>query len=186
MTSWMTCRMLSHSSSVSLGLFRCPVPWTNRTSSMTSCRCQRPIPPWWHSSNTEASALEWAQLVSLILTSHNGFPLTVDYIILKLLENTLIIRSWCSKYLAVKLNCFIYWLIHRCAFNYNPCIPFFRLWECPTRPASQGPACEELVSGHECVPSAALITVPDKGHKPIHSYAAATAANHGGKSQHDG
>lgn len=63
-TSWTTCRTLSHSSSVSRGLSRCPVPWTNRTSSMTSCRCPRAVLPWQHSSNTGASGLVWAQRVS--------------------------------------------------------------------------------------------------------------------------
>ena len=83
-------------------------------------------------------------------------------------------------------NCFIKWLNRCSTFGWNPCTSVFRLWGCPTWPASQGPASEERFSGHECVPSAALITVPHKGHKPIHCYAAATAARHGGKSRHDG
>lgn len=56
----------------------------------------------------------------------------------------------------------------------------------PTRPARQGCAWQERVAGHERVPTAALVTVPHKGHQPIYSGAAATAARHGGKSQHDG
>lgn len=63
-TSWTTCRMLSRSSSVSSGRFRCPVLWTNRTSLMTSYRCPRTTPPWWPSSNQEASDPAWARLVS--------------------------------------------------------------------------------------------------------------------------
>lgn len=68
MTSWTTCRMLSRSSSASRDPSRCPVPWTNRTSSMTSCRCLRRILPWQHSSTTGASGLAWAQRVSPTLT----------------------------------------------------------------------------------------------------------------------
>ena len=64
MTSWTTCRMLSRSSSASRDPSRCPVPWTNRTSSMTSCRCPRRILPWQHSSTTGVSVLAWAQRVS--------------------------------------------------------------------------------------------------------------------------
>lgn len=71
MTSWMTCRTLSRSFSVSRGLFRCPVPWTNRTSSMTSCRCLRAVLSWLHSRNTGASDPAWDPLVSPFLSLKN-------------------------------------------------------------------------------------------------------------------
>lgn len=70
-----------------------------------------------------------------------------------------------------------------------PLISFFkfRLWEYTSKPARQSFASEERVFGHERVPAATLLTVPDKGHKPIYCHAAAAATTgHGGKSHHDG
>lgn len=64
MTSWTLSRTLSRSSLPSRVPSRCPAPWTSRTSSTTSCRCLRTIRLWRHSSNTDASDLAWALLVS--------------------------------------------------------------------------------------------------------------------------
>lgn len=61
-----------------------------------------------------------------------------------------------------------------------------RLWRRATRAARQGSPCQERLAGNERAPTAANVTVSNQSHQPVCLDAAAAAARHGGKSQHDG